>query len=51
MRRSLRRRYEDARDAIEDWSDQAGVMIDKSGEWANAAKDKVAPLGKVIRKS
>jgi gas vesicle protein len=51
MRRSLRRRYEDARDAIGDWSDQANEFIDKGAEWANAAKDKVTPLGKAMRKN
>ena len=50
MRRSLRRKYEDARDTIGDWGDQANEIIDKGAEWANVAKDKVAPLGKAIRK-
>lgn len=54
MRRSLRRRYEDARDTIGDWGSQANEMFDRGAEWANAAKDaakeKVTPLGKVIRK-
>jgi len=48
MRRSLRRKYEDAREAVEDWSDQANDIIEKGTEWANAAKEKVAPLSKVI---
>ena len=50
MRRSLRRKYEDARDTIEDWSEQANDMIDKGAEWASVAKGKVTPLGKAIRK-
>ncbi len=44
MRRLLRRKYEDARDVVEDWSEQAGDVIEKGTEWANAAKEKVAPL-------
>ncbi len=50
MRRTLRRKYEDARDVIDDWSEQAGDMIEKGTEWANQAKDRVAPIGKVIVK-
>jgi gas vesicle protein len=51
IRRTLRRKYEDARDVVEDWGEQASGVIDKGAEWANTAKEKVAPLGKVIRKS
>jgi gas vesicle protein len=49
MRRGLRRRYEDARDTIGDWGDQANEIIDKGAGWASAAKDKVTPLSKAIR--
>jgi hypothetical protein len=48
LRRSLRRKYEDARDVLEEWSDQAGDVLEKGAEWANVAKDRMAPLGKVI---
>ena len=48
MRRTLRRKYEDARNAVEDWSEQANDIIDKGSEWANFAKEKVEPLRKVI---
>ena len=51
LRRDLRRKYEDARDTIGEWSDQANDVINKGAEWASAAKEKVAPLGKAIRKS
>jgi gas vesicle protein len=50
MRRALRRRYEDARDVIEDLGEQASDVIDKGAEWASTAKEKVAPLGKAIRR-
>jgi gas vesicle protein len=49
LRRTLRRKYEDARDVIEDLGDQATEVIDRGAEWANTAKSKVAPLGKAIR--
>ncbi len=50
MRRTLRRKYEDARDAVEEFSDHAGDWIDKSSEWAEKAKTRVAPLGKPFRR-
>lgn len=49
MRRTLRRKYEDAREAVEDFSDQAGDWIDKGSEWAEKAKSRVAPLSKPFR--
>jgi gas vesicle protein len=51
MRRNLKRRYEDARDVIEDWSEQAGDVIGKGAEYANFVKDRVAPIGKVVIKA
>ncbi len=50
MRRTLRRHYQDARDVIEDWGDQAGDVLEKGAGYANAVKDRVAPIGKVILK-
>ena len=50
MRRSLRRKYEDARDAVEDFGDQAGDWIDKGSEWADKAKSRVEPLAKRFRR-
>ncbi len=46
MRRMLRRKYEDAREALEDISEQAGDVIDRGAEWANTAKEKVAPIAR-----
>jgi len=51
MRRTLRRKYEDARDIVEDWTDQASDVIGKGTEWANTAKEKVAPIANVARKA
>ncbi len=50
MRKTLRRKYEDARDAMDDLGDQAGDWIDKGSEWADKAKTKVAPLAKQFRR-
>ena len=50
MRRTLRRKYEDAREAMDDFSDQAGDWFDKGSDWAEKAKGKVAPIAKSFRK-
>jgi gas vesicle protein len=50
MRRTLRRKYEDAREVLEDWQDQASDVIDKGAEWANTAKEKVAPIAKAVKR-
>lgn len=50
VRRTLRRKYEDAREAIDDWTDQSREVIGKGAGWANAAKEKVAPFAKVAAK-
>jgi gas vesicle protein len=46
MRRSLRRKYEDARERVDDFSDQANEYLEKGSKWANAAKKKVRPIAK-----
>ena len=50
MRRTIRRKYEDARDGFDDFSDQAGDYVERSREWANTAKEKVAPIAKKMRR-
>ena len=61
MRRELRRRYEDAKDVLDGWQEQASEVIGKGSEWADnakewantakeTAKEKVAPFAKVVRK-
>jgi len=50
MRRTLRRKYEDAREVMEDFGDQAGDWIDKGSDWADKAKSRVAPLAKQFRR-
>jgi gas vesicle protein len=55
MRRTIRRKYEDARDVIDDWTDQAGDVLNRGTEWASNARDlakeKVAPIAKVAAKA
>ena len=46
MRRSLRRKYEDAREAMDDFTDQASDWLDKGSDWAEKAKSRVAPFKK-----
>jgi gas vesicle protein len=57
MRKHLKRRLDDARDAVDDWKEQAGDWVekgsdlaDKASEWADAAKEKVGPLAKKMRR-
>jgi len=49
-RKMIRRRYDDALDTVEDWSEQAGDMWEKGVDYAKDAKekvaDKVAPMAK-----
>lgn len=49
MRRSLRRKYEDARDVMDDMKDHAGDWLDKGSDWAEKAKSRVAPFRKPFR--
>ncbi len=50
MRRTLRRKYEDAREAVDDLTEQASDWIDKGSDWAEKAKSKVAPFSKSSRR-
>lgn len=54
IRRELRRKYENARDVIEDWQEQAGDAFEKGSDWANTAREtareKVAPFAKAVKR-
>jgi gas vesicle protein len=58
MRKELRRKYDDARDTLQEWSedarDRVNDAVDKSAEWAeelrDAAREKAAPIAKAIEK-
>jgi gas vesicle protein len=54
MRKALRRRYEDARDTIEDWKEDAreaaGDALERGAEIAEEVRDRVTPLSKAVRR-
>lgn len=50
MRRTLRRKYENARDVMDDFTDQASDWMDKGSDWAEKAKSRVAPIAKQFRR-
>ena len=59
MRRDLRRSYDDARDTLQDWSEEAidrvNDVVDRSTEWAeelrDIARERTAPITKAMRES
>lgn len=54
MRKELRRRYEDARDTIEDWKEEAKDVaeqaMERGAEIAEEVRDRVTPLTKAMRR-
>jgi gas vesicle protein len=58
MRKDLRRKYDDARDTLQDWSEEAvdrvNDVVEKSSDWADdlrdLARDKAAPIAKAIKR-
>lgn len=50
MRRTLRRKYEDAREAMDDLTEQASDWMEKGSDWAEKAKNRVAPFKKPFAK-
>jgi gas vesicle protein len=54
MRKELRRRYEDARETIEDWKEEAKEAaedaLERGAEVADDLRDRVTPLGKAARR-
>ncbi len=57
LRRQLRRRYEDARDVMDDWSEQASDWVErgsdwaeKASDWADKAKKRAQPMSKAFRR-
>jgi gas vesicle protein len=50
-RKRLRRRYEDAREALGDWSEQANDAWEKGSDWADETRERVTKRVKPIRKS
>jgi hypothetical protein len=50
LRKGLRRGYEDARETLEEWSNQAEDWIQRGSEWANNATSKVAPITSKLKR-
>jgi gas vesicle protein len=50
LRKGLRRSYEDARDRLEAWGDQAEDLMQRGSEWANTASSKVAPIARKLKR-
>jgi gas vesicle protein len=54
LRRDLRRKYEGAKDAVEDFTDEAKERmedaVDRGSEWVETAREKVEPLRAAIRR-
>jgi gas vesicle protein len=55
MRKELKRRYEDARETIDDWKDDvqevAEDALKRGSEFAGEVRDRVSPLAKSLRRS
>jgi gas vesicle protein len=65
MRKDIRRKFDDARETLQDWSEEAqervqgavdtvSSAVDRSAEWAEelreAAREKAAPIAKALRR-
>jgi gas vesicle protein len=54
MRRDLRRKYDDARDVVEDFAEEAkdrvNEVMERGSEWVETARERVEPLSKAVRK-
>lgn len=54
IRKELRRRYEDARDTLDDWRDDAKEVaedaLERGQEIAGELRDRVAPLAAAIKR-
>jgi gas vesicle protein len=54
IRKDLRRRYEDARETIEDWKEDAKEaaedVMERGAEIADDLRDRVTPLAKAVRR-
>ncbi len=59
VRKELKRRYDDARDTLQDWSEEAvdrvSDMAERGADWAeelrDVAREKTAPIAKAIKDS
>jgi len=51
LRKDVRRRYEDARDAVENIGDRASDIWDRREAWAEAARRKAEPVARAFRRA
>jgi gas vesicle protein len=51
LRKDVRRRYEDARDTMENIGDRASNIWDRRDEWAEAARRKAEPVARAFRRA
>lgn len=55
LRKDLRRSYDDARDTVSDWTDEAKDRLDdvveKGGDFANEIRSRTKPLSDMLRRS
>ena len=49
MRKDIRRRFEDARDALDDLGERASDLWDRREEFAGAARRKMEPIARNLR--
>jgi gas vesicle protein len=53
MRKDLRRKYDDARDVMEDFAEEAkervNDVMERGSEWVENARERVEPLGRAMR--
>jgi len=49
LRKDVRRKYEDARDTVENFSERAGDIWERREEWAKAARRKAEPVTRHFR--
>jgi gas vesicle protein len=54
MRKDLRRRMDDARDTLQDWSEEAQDRVqdvmERGADWAEELRDVARPIGKALRR-
>jgi gas vesicle protein len=54
MRKDLRRRIDDARDTLQDWSEEAQDrvqdVVERGADWADELRDAARPIGKALRR-
>jgi len=54
MRRDLRRKYDDVRETVEDFAEEAkervNDVMERGSEWVDTARERVDPIARAVRK-